>query len=370
MRILLVTGIFPPEIGGVASAMAEAAKELRASGHEILVVTYGDPSADAGVVRVSRSGTVVARYLRMLRTIRRLSTADTIVLTTDVFSVGIPARAAVMGRRNRFFVRLGGEWAWETAVERGRFAGTLRAYWQRPGGMRRLFEEQLYRWILGRAERVFATSRLLHAVLGKCAPRTPWTIVPNPAPMIPSALATRVAEVARPHHPRRFLYVGRFARVKNVPFLATVLRALAARGVPFQMTFVGEGETRAETERLLQGVDQVAFVGASARARVLERLADADVLLLPSLTDVCPNVVAEAHALGIPVVMTAEHGLPEGVLGMLELPPTDAEAWTVALARLATHDDAMKAFAAQVRPPSDAAQTFAQAVLASLQLLP
>ena len=46
------------------------------------------------------------------------------------------------------------------------------------------------------------------------------------------------------------------------------------------------------------------------------------------------------------------------------------QAWTVALARLATHDEAMKAFAAQVRPPSDAAQTFAQAVLASLQLLP
>ncbi len=55
MKFLLATGIYPPEIGGPATVIAQAAKNLRDAGHDVVVVTYGNENAvDGDVVHVSR----------------------------------------------------------------------------------------------------------------------------------------------------------------------------------------------------------------------------------------------------------------------------------------------------------------------------
>src|SRR5918992_5823732 len=42
MRIVLTTGIYPPDVGGPATHCAELAAELRARGHQATVVTLRD----------------------------------------------------------------------------------------------------------------------------------------------------------------------------------------------------------------------------------------------------------------------------------------------------------------------------------------
>ena len=66
-------------------------------------------------------------------------------------------------------------------------------------------------------------------------------------------------------------------------------------------------------------------------------LAAADLSVLPSLSEGLPNAVLESMAAGVPVVATSVGGTPElvedGVTGLL-VPPRDAEALAVAIARL------------------------------------
>lgn len=71
--------------------------------------------------------------------------------------------------------------------------------------------------------------------------------------------------------------------------------------------------------------------------QLAEIYAAADLLVVPSLIDNSPNVVAEAHASGLPVLASAVGGIPEmikrGVTGEL-VPPSDPMALGVAITAL------------------------------------
>jgi glycosyltransferase involved in cell wall biosynthesis len=83
--------------------------------------------------------------------------------------------------------------------------------------------------------------------------------------------------------------------------------------------------------------DRVIFHGQQPFAVVAERLSRAAVLVLPTLMDTAPNVLAEARAAGVPVVASAVGGIPEliddGVDGVL-VPPRSPERLAAAIASL------------------------------------
>jgi hypothetical protein len=74
MKVLVVSGIWPPDVGGPASHAPEVAEFLRGRGHEVEVVITA-PSAPAPeqypVRWVSRAQPVLLRYLRGALLVRR-----------------------------------------------------------------------------------------------------------------------------------------------------------------------------------------------------------------------------------------------------------------------------------------------------------
>ena len=335
MRYLIACGIMPPELGGPAPVIRRLAGDLKRAGHEATIVTYTpNPDSIEGVriVTVPRNGLAIGRYLRFTFAVRRLLASADVLLATDVFSVGLPCRLALIGSNATFMLRLGGEWRWEQAVTSGKLHETLRAFWARRPSLRDRFDLARYRWILARASRVMTTSEWLGDILREAFPKLRASFV-----AVPNVSAIRCAPSAerRPHDPLRLLYVGRFAPVKNVPFFAGVVRELSRRGVRVACTFVGEGETKEACEEILRGVPGVEFAGAVRHDDLKTHLDACDLFVLPSLSDVCPNAVVEALACGIPCVITSEHGLPKPVRGVVELHPNDERAWVEAIASLA-----------------------------------
>lgn len=365
MKILIAAGIYPPEIGGPATIMSKLAEDLKRAGHEVTVVTYGDPSMKTdGVIRVPRLGSVLSRYGRFASAVKNVLKPDMTVLATDVFSVGIPARLALMGRRNRLVVRLGGEWMWEDAVTNGGLRVTLREYWtQHANGLRHRMKELFAGWVLRRAERIVVTSDMLRTPLKHIAPSVLARVVT--VPNVPAHDSCKSAPHA-PYGGLRVLYAGRFAPVKNVPFFARALKQAIKAGAAISMSFVGDGEERAECEGILHGLPHVRFLGSKSTYDVLNLLSETDLYVLPSLSDVCPNGVLEALGCGVPCLVTSEHGLPSGVGGLCEIDPRDEQAWMDALIRFASNRSLLDRLRAQIRLPSPPPVTLADIVTASL----
>jgi glycosyltransferase involved in cell wall biosynthesis len=101
------------------------------------------------------------------------------------------------------------------------------------------------------------------------------------------------------------IYLGRVSREKNLEaFLATDAALRRARR-PYRLVFVGEGPWRSELARLLPGA---IVIGSVPHEEAGAYLASADVFAFPSRTDTAGNVVLEAQAAGLPVVIGDEGG--------------------------------------------------------------
>lgn len=353
MKFLLCTGIYPPEIGGPATVMGELVRELRAHGHEARVVTFGTAADQEGVTRIARGSSFVVRTLMAARAIRRALTAETVVVGTDVSSIGLPVRLALIGRKNRFVLRLGGEWMWEDAVNRGERV-TLKEFWSsgRNLGVKKLIPS----WILRRATKIAVTSDILRAPLAVLAPSMHDRIVTTPN------IPIKTSCVPAPHPPYgglRVLYAGRFAPVKNVPFFARALKNAVERGAAISMVFVGDGREQNECEKILEGVPHVRFLGVKAPNDINNLLSEADLYVLPSLSDVCPNGALEALGCGVPCLITREHGLLDGVGGLCELDPKDERAWVDALIRFSNDRSALEELRKKIRLPDAPSTTLA-----------
>jgi glycosyltransferase involved in cell wall biosynthesis len=138
--------------------------------------------------------------------------------------------------------------------------------------------------------------------------------------------------------PPLIIAVGRLIPKKGLGDLIRACGLLAKHGKSFQCEIVGEGplenELRGQIEALgLQ--NRVVLSGAKPQSQVRQRLAAANIFVLPSVIDPdggmdnLPTVIMEAMATGLPVVSTNIGGIPEMVVenetGFL-VEPGDSEA--------------------------------------------
>jgi glycosyltransferase involved in cell wall biosynthesis len=144
----------------------------------------------------------------------------------------------------------------------------------------------------------------------------------------------------------RVLCIGTLHEVKGQRHLIAAARILAAQGRAFELSFVGDGPDRAELEALAAEVPPagpVLFLGQLTRDRIVELLADADLLVAPSVPTAAgkregiPVVLIEAMASGVAVVASHLSGIPElvedGVTG-LTVGPGDAAGLASAIGAL------------------------------------
>lgn len=99
----------------------------------------------------------------------------------------------------------------------------------------------------------------------------------------------------------RLLYVGRISREKDLDLLSTAYRQLREADLPVVLFMVGDGpyaKTLAET------LPDVVFTGYLTGIELATAYASADIFVFPSTTDTFGNVVIEAQACGLPVIVS------------------------------------------------------------------
>lgn len=143
------------------------------------------------------------------------------------------------------------------------------------------------------------------------------------------------------------LAAGRLVEVKNHERLLRALKLVVAQHPHVRLQLAGEGPLRAQTERWVSELglaSHVDFLGF--RSDMLDLLLQADVFVLPSLSEGCSVALAEAMATATPVIGSNVGGIPEvmGELGAEWLPPsTDVEAWARTLSRMIEMPEATRA---------------------------
>jgi len=135
-------------------------------------------------------------------------------------------------------------------------------------------------------------------------------ILPPEVPI--EAFTPRVRKT--PHNPLRLLSVGRLVWEKGYPFALAAIRGLLDDGLDIEYRVVGEGPQRAEIEYSIRNLSlghHIHLEGAVSNERVVEIMAWADILVLPSVREDFGVVLLEAQASGLPIIASRVGGVPE-----------------------------------------------------------
>ena len=314
MRILITTGIFPPDIGGPATYVPTIAKALTERGHQVTVLTTSEPENlqwddsiyPFSVFRVNRRQKIWLRSLKFVAKVLRLGRMADVIYANGIYFETVIANKFL---RKPLVMKIVGDEAWERSVRKGWTKDNFEGFQQRHQSWQAELLKRLRSWVVRQADEVIVPSQYLaNWVVKWGVPAEKVTVIYN-AVEIPDGVKPLPIPLRTPI---KAITVGRLIPLKRVDKLLEALEKIPELG----LVVVGDGPERPRLERMAQDLgvsDRVYFSGQRSKRETIGLMAACDFFILNSTHEGLPHVVLEAMALGLPVVATAVGGTPEVV---------------------------------------------------------
>ena len=318
MRILITTGIFPPEIGGPATYVPIIASTLSERGHRVCVIAPEEKGMDCPILdppyQIIRFPH--ARFLRFVNYFIELWRAFSIILkhVNDyeiiyINGLNLAATLVCLLKRKPSIVKVVGDGAWEFAYNRGWTSLNLDEF-QTAKGWRFEILRLMSHTAAKRANTVIVPSHYLARIVNT------WRISKSRIKVICNAISIDCGnnEIFLPEgfsEGFRLLMVGRMIPLKRIEQVIDILPTLDGA----KLVIVGAGPLFTDLNnqvKRLRLFARVYFTGPISHKEVWSLLKYyANVLIINSVHETSPHVILEAMNFGVPVVATAVGGIPE-----------------------------------------------------------
>jgi glycosyltransferase involved in cell wall biosynthesis len=317
MKILIATGLYPPEIGGPATYALLLEEELPKRGFEIVVVPFGWVRHYPKIIR---HGVYVYKLWRESRGVD-------VMYALDPISVGLPALIVANVTRTPFLLRLGGDYAWEQGVNRFGITQTLDEFTakkvRRPCMVQLLSFVQTF--VSKRALKVVAPSEYLKSIIAS------WGVKQQAIVVIHSALYPLVVEETKEELKKQLSFstptiisAGRLVPWKGFSTLVEVIAKMKDTYPDISLIIAGDGGELAtlQTKVKEHNVEKhVRFVGRISKDALGASIKAADVFVLNTAYEGLSHQLIEVMDLGTPIITTNIGGNPElitnGINGIL-----------------------------------------------------
>lgn len=311
-KILVATGLFPPDIGGPATYVKTLKEELPK--HDLLVdiLSFG---------KVRKLPKVVRHVLFFAKVLSRASSCD-VVFAQDPVSTGLPSVLAARLLKKRFVLKVVGDYAWEQGVGRFKIACLLDEFLRKkseelPFFIRILKKVQSY--VAQRADMVIVPSIYLKKVV------LTWGVKKEKIYVIYNSHTynkqrsnkAQLRELLK-FHGKLLVSAGRLTKWKGFLTLIEVLPDLIREFPDIKLVIIGDGPEKGELENLARNLNlsdrHVALVGSLEKEILHTYIRASDVFVLNSGYEGFSHQILEVMELETPIITTRVGGNPEIII--------------------------------------------------------
>ena len=323
MKILIATGIYPPDIGGPATYVKKLASDFGKKGIEVKVVTYGKPLESMFSKKSSRLFIISKKWPKGLRHILyfwkllRLTRESDIIYAQNSTSVGLPVLLASKLLCKKFVLKIVGDAAWERYCQWNK---------EKPDNLERFQKEhydliteflrRIQILVAKNAQKIITPSFYLKNIISG------WGIPERKIEVIYNAVEEASDTLPLKEEAKRkigisgniILSVGRLTPWKGFSTLIEIMPDLLEKNPYFKLIIVGSGEEEIhlkDTVAQLELADSVKLVGRVPHQKIPLYFRAADIFVLNSWYEGLSHVILEAMQFGVPIIASNKGGNPE-----------------------------------------------------------
>ncbi len=317
MKILIATGIYPPDIGGPATMLAALSKALEDNGFEVKILTYSDEilKDEKNIFRIGRKQNSLLMHLKYFLKMLKLSRWADVVYVTDTYSVGYFAYWLKRITGKQYILRFAGDSAWETAVNKGWTRDYITDFQEKVYDKKIEKIKERRKIILVNADRIIAVCNFL----GELAARI--GVSREKIKVIYNSIDFAKREGRRIGLRERFgkdakimVYSGRLVPWKGISTVIKIMPKLINKLGNVNFLVLGDGPESEKLKKLASGIDvreKVHFLGRISHDEIINYLRESDLFVLNTNYEGLSHAILEAMDSGAPVVTTAVGGNPE-----------------------------------------------------------
>lgn len=324
MNFLLITGIFPPDVGGPAVYVPKLADTLAIKGHNVQIITLGMGNFKEHFknFRVHKIDRNLFKPLRIFLTIWRIkkeiSNSD-LIFANGLF---IETSIANLFYRKRSVYKIVGDPVWEKYRNRTKSEVTLDDYQKSEKQWRSCFQRIIFNWAFSRASAITTPSSSLANVVSS------WKLL-NGVEIIENGTSCRPLTNRKKEFD--LIVVSRLVSWKNID---KVIQISARQNL--RLLVCGDGPERENLQTLSNNLEaKITFIGQVPQSEVLHLLPLAKIFVQISDYEGLSFALLEAMMSGLGIVVSAVPGNSD-IIGHLK------EGLVVKQEKLEEIDDAIR----------------------------
>ncbi len=272
MKILIATGIYPPDIGGPANYAKSLNDEFVKLGYSVKVLSY----------KFEKRLPIVVRhfwfFMKMILSLKGVN----FIIALDTFSVGLPTVLVGILLGKKVIIRTGGDFLWESYIARTKEKIFLSEFYkkERKYSVKEKIIFKLTKFLLKNADSVVFSTDWQRRIFIDAYGLNKEKIF-----IVENFYGSKIKNFEPKE--KNFLWSGRDIPLKNLDILKKAFK-----------------EARKVDSSIKLDISEKV-----PRSKLIEKIKKCYAIILPSISEVSPNFVLEALMLNRPFIVTKDTGL-------------------------------------------------------------
>lgn len=328
IKVLIATGIFPPDIGGPAAMIEGLIGSLVNNKFKLKVMTYAETGGrgklnyedkTVDIYKINRNRNIFLKYFFYLRRLLRLAKWADVIYATDIYSVGYFTYLAkkILGRK--YIIRFAGDSAWETAVSNNWTSDYIMDFQKKVYGSKIERLKNKRERILVNADKVIAVSNFMADIARKIGVKEDkLKMIYNSADFMDKIEVNQneVDDIKSKYGgtAKIVVFSGRLTSWKGVDGVIKILPELINKIGKVNFLVLGDGPEMENLKKLAEGCgvnENVHFIGKIKREETKKYFVAADLYILNSNYEGLSHALLDVMKCSAPIITTNAGGNPE-----------------------------------------------------------